>query len=132
MLASLQQQHIRKFSPITNTSTSLLNIQPNPSKISIAPSVISVIGVHMEKNKLKIKTGQSTELSASVLPMQATNKELIWTNMNSDVITIYPKGETVTITGQSAGRAVVIVTTAEGKFRDLCVIHVQPYMTNPK
>jgi uncharacterized protein YjdB len=132
MLASLQQQHIRKFSPITNTSASRLNIQPNPPKISIAPSVISVIGVHMQKNKLKIKTGQSTELSASVLPMQAKNQELIWTNMNSDVITIYPKGETVTITGKSAGRAVVIVTTAEGKFRDLCVVHVQPYMTNPK
>ena len=33
---------------------------------------------------------------------------------------------------KSAGRAVVIVTTAEGKFRDLCIIHVQPYMTNPK
>lgn len=132
MLASLQQQHIRKFSPITNTSTSLLNIQPNPSKISIAPSVISVIGIHIQKNKLKIKTGQSANLSASVLPMQAKNQELIWTNMNSDVITIYPKGETVTITGKSAGRAVVIVTTAEGKFRDLCVVHVQPYMTNPK
>ncbi|RWS42164.1 hypothetical protein EKA14_17130 [Bacillus mycoides] len=132
MLASLQQKHIRKFSPITNTSTSRLSIQPNPPKISIAPSVISVIGVHIGKNKLKIKTGQSTELSASVLPMQATNQELIWTNMNSDVITIYPKGDTVTITGKSAGRAVVIVTTAEGKFRDLCVIHVQLYMTNPK
>ncbi|ARJ20958.1 MULTISPECIES: Ig-like domain-containing protein [Bacillus] len=132
MLASLQQQHIRKFSPITNTSTSRLNIQPNPSKISIAPSVISVIGIHIQKNKLKIKTGQSADLSASVLPMQAKNQELIWTNMNSDVITIYPKGETVTITGKSAGRAVVIVTTAEGKFRDLCVVHVQPYMTNPK
>ncbi|EJQ53476.1 hypothetical protein IEQ_00974 [Bacillus cereus BAG6X1-2] len=132
MLASLQQKHIRKFSPITNTSTSRLSIQPNPPKISIAPSVISVIGVHIGKNKLKIKTGQSTELSASVLPMQATNQELIWTNMNSDVITIHPKGDTVTITGKSAGRAVVIVTTAEGKFRDLCIVHVQPYMTNPK
>ncbi|MFD6508036.1 MULTISPECIES: Ig domain-containing protein [unclassified Bacillus (in: firmicutes)] len=132
MLAAFQQQHIRKFSPITNTSTSCLKIQPNPSKISIAPSVISVIGIHMQKNKLKIKTGQSADLSASVLPMQATDKELIWTNMNSDIITIYPKGDTVTITGKSAGRAVVIVTTAEGKFRDLCVIHVQPYMTNPK
>ncbi|PEP90059.1 hypothetical protein COE95_03015 [Bacillus toyonensis] len=132
MLAAFQQQHIRKFSPITNTSASRLNIQPNPPKISIAPSVISVIGIHMQKNKLKIKTGQSADLSASILPMQAANKELIWTNMNSDIITIYPKGDTVTITGQSAGRAVVIVTTAEGKFRDLCVIHVQPYMTNPK
>ncbi|PEM48694.1 Ig-like domain-containing protein [Bacillus toyonensis] len=132
MLAAFQQQHIRKYSPITNTSASRLNIQPNPPKISIAPSVISVIGIHMQKNKLKIKTGQSADLSASVLPMQATNKELIWTNMNSDIITIYPKGDTVTITGKSAGRAVVIVTTAEGKFRDLCVIHVQPYITNPK
>ncbi|PHB59511.1 Ig-like domain-containing protein [Bacillus toyonensis] len=132
MLAAFQQQHIRKFSPITNTSASRLNIQPNPPKISIAPSVISVIGIHMQKNKLKIKTGQSADLSASVLPMQAANKELIWTNINSDIITIYPKGDTVTITGKSAGRAVVIVTTAEGKFRDLCVIHVQPYMTNPK
>ena len=132
MLAAFQQQHIRKFSTITNTSASSLNIQPNQPKISIAPSVISVIGIQMQKNKLKIKTGQSADLSASVLPMQATNKELIWTNMNSDIITIYPKGDTVTITGKSAGRAVVIVTTAEGKFRDLCVIHVQPYMTNPK
>ncbi|MBJ8099112.1 Ig-like domain-containing protein [Bacillus cereus group sp. N11] len=132
MLAAFQQQHIRKYSPITNTSASRLNIQPNPPKISIAPSVISVIGIHMQKNKLKIKTGKSADLSASVLPMQAANKELIWTNMNSDIITIYPKGDTVTITGKSAGRAVVIVTTAEGKFRDLCVIHVQPYMTNPK
>ncbi|EJR56522.1 hypothetical protein COJ48_19760 [Bacillus cereus] len=132
MLASLQRQHIRKFSPITNTSASCLNIQPNPPKISIAPSVISVIGIHIQKNKLKIKMGQSADLSASVLPMQATNKELIWTNMNSDVITIYPKGETVTITGKSAGRAVVIVTTAEGKFRELCIVHVQSYMTNPK
>ncbi|KMP64680.1 ABC transporter substrate-binding protein [Bacillus cereus] len=44
----------------------------------------------------------------------------------------YLSSYTVTITGKSAGKAVVIVTTAEGKFRDLCVIHVQPYMTNPK
>lgn len=132
MLAAFQQQQIRKFSPITNASSSCLNTQPNPSKISIAPSVISVIGVHMQKNKLKIKAGQSTELSASVLPMQATNKELIWTNMNADIIATYPKGDVVTITGKSAGRAVLIVTTSEGKFRDLCIVQVQPYMTNPK
>ncbi|WP_410981751.1 Ig domain-containing protein [Bacillus cereus] len=132
MLASLQQQNTRKFSPITNTSASCLNIQPNPPKISIAPSVISVIGVHMQKQKLKIKTGQSIELSASILPERATNKELIWTNMHSDIITIYPKGDTVTITGNAPGRAIIIVTTAEGKFRDLCIVHVQPFITNPK
>ncbi len=50
-----------------------------------------------------MRTGQSTELSATVLPVQATNNELIWTNTNADVITLYPKGDTVTITGKSAG-----------------------------
>ena len=59
MLAAFQQQQTRKFSPITNTSASCLNMQPNPPKISIAPSVISVIGVHMEKHKLKIKTDKT-------------------------------------------------------------------------
>ncbi|KEK22225.1 Ig-like domain-containing protein [Bacillus gaemokensis] len=132
MLASLQQQNIRKFSPITNTSTSCLNIQPNLPKISIAPSVVSVIGVHMQKNKLKIKVGQHAELSAFVLPVQATNQELIWTNMNPNVVTICPNQNKVILAGKSAGRAVIIVTTAEGKFRDLCIVHVQSYMTNPK
>ncbi|ABS21280.1 MULTISPECIES: Ig-like domain-containing protein [Bacillus cereus group] len=128
MLASLQPQNIRKLAPITNTSASCLNIQRN---FSITPSVVPVIGVHIQKQKLKIKAGQSIELSASVLPESATNKEVIWTNMNSNIITLSPKGNTVTITGKSAGRAVIIVTSTEGKFRDLCIVHVQPYMTNP-
>ncbi|WP_242142371.1 MULTISPECIES: Ig-like domain-containing protein [unclassified Bacillus cereus group] len=131
MLASLQPQNIRKLAPITNTSASAscLNIQRN---LSIAPSVVPVIGVHIQKQKIKMKAGQSIELSASVLPENATNKEVIWTNMNSNIITLFPKGNTVTITGKSAGKAVIIVTSTEGKFRDLCIVHVQPYMTNPK
>ncbi|MDZ5606250.1 Ig-like domain-containing protein [Bacillus pseudomycoides] len=129
MMASLQHQNSKKLSLITNASCP--NIQSKP-QISLAPSVVSVIGVHIQKNKLKIKVGQSTELSASVLPIQATNQELIWKNMNHDVITVHTDRDKAIITGKNPGRAVVIVTTAEGKFRDLCVVHVQPFMTNPK
>ncbi|CAI8716981.1 BIG2 domain-containing protein [Bacillus pseudomycoides] len=127
-MASLQHQNSKKLSLITNSSCP--NIQSKP-QISLAPSVVSVIGVHIQKNKLKIKVGQSAELSAFVLPVQATNQGLIWTNMNSDVITVHADDGKAIITGRNPGRAVIIVTTAEGKFRDLCVVHVQPYMTNP-
>ncbi|HEK9103272.1 Ig domain-containing protein [Bacillus pfraonensis] len=130
MMASLQHQSSKKLSLITNASCP--NIQSNSPHISIAPSVVSVIGVHIQKDKLKIKVGKSAELSASVLPIQATNQELIWTNMNPNVITIHTDQNKAIITGKNAGRAVVIVTTAEGKFRDLCVVHVQPFITNPK
>ncbi|MBO1578141.1 Ig-like domain-containing protein [Bacillus sp. XF8] len=129
MMASLQHQNSKKLSLITNASCP--NIQSKP-QISLAPSVVSVIGVHIQKNKLKIKVGQSAELSASVLPIQATNQELIWKNMNHDVITVITEKDKVIITGKNPGRAVIIVTTAEGKFRDLCVVQVQPFMTNPK
>ncbi|MFJ8530200.1 Ig domain-containing protein [Bacillus sp. NPDC094106] len=129
-MASLRHQNMKRFSSITNTSC--LNIQSNSPQISLAPSVVSVIGVHMQKNKLKIKAGQSAELSAFVLPVHATNQELIWTNMNPDIITIHTQQNKTIITGKNAGRAIVIVTTADGKFRDLCVVHVHPYITNPK
>lgn len=129
-MASLQHQNPKKFSPITNASCP--NIQTNSSQISLVPSVVSVIGVHIQKNKLKIKVGQSAELSASVLPIQATNQEILWTSMNPKVATVITKKNQAIVTGKSAGRAVIIVTSAEGKFRDLCVVHVQPFITNPK
>lgn len=129
-MASIRHQNMKRFSSITNTSC--LNIQSNSPQISLAPSVVSVIGVHMQKNKLKIKAGQSAELSAFVLPVHATNQELIWTNMNPDIIAIHTQQNKKIIAGKNAGRAVVIVTTADGKFRDLCVVHVHPYITNPK
>lgn len=129
-MASIRHQNMKRFSSIANTSC--LNIQSNSPQISLAPSVVSVIGVHMQKNKLKIKAGQSAELSAFVLPVHATNQELIWTNMNPDIIAIHTQQNKTIIAGKNAGRAVVIVTTADGKFRDLCVVHVHPYITNPK
>ncbi|WP_144551231.1 Ig-like domain-containing protein [Bacillus mycoides] len=129
MMASLQHQNSKKLSLIT--SAPCPNIQSKP-QISIAPSVVSVIGVHIQKDKLKIKVGQDASLSAFALPIQATNQELIWTNMNPHVVTIHADKNKATVTGKSPGRAVIIVTTAEGKFRDLCVVHVQPFITNPK
>lgn len=128
-MASLQHQNSKKLSLITNSSCP--NIQSKP-QISLAPSVVSVIGVHIQKNKLKIKVKQNAELTAFVLPVQATNQELVWTNMSPNVVTISTKHDKAIITGKNAGRAVVIVTTAEGKFRDLCIVHVHPFITNPK
>ncbi|MDM5187527.1 Ig-like domain-containing protein [Bacillus sp. DX4.1] len=130
MMASLQHQNHKKFSPITNTSCP--NMQTSHPHISLTPSVVPVIGVHIQKPKVKIKVGQSAELSASVLPIQATNQEILWMSMNSKVATVITKKNQAIVTGKSAGRSVIIVTSAEGKFRDLCVVHVQPFITNPK
>ncbi|PGZ97685.1 hypothetical protein COE51_13435 [Bacillus pseudomycoides] len=122
MLSSI---HLQKDSSYTKT-------QIDTPHITIVPSVVPVIGVQLHKAKLKLKTGQCAELTAAVLPSQASNQELIWTCMNPDIVEINTAKHKATVTGIQAGRAVIIVTTAEGKFRDLCIVHVQPYMTQPK
>ncbi|MEI4801423.1 Ig domain-containing protein [Bacillus sp. NPDC077411] len=114
------------------TSSPCAAIQTDLPHITIIPSIVPVIGIQLHKAKLKLKAGQRAELTATVLPSQASNQEIIWTCMNPHIVEIHTEKQKATVIGKQAGRAVIIVTTAEGKFRDLCIVHVQPYMTKPK
>ena len=113
-------------------SSSCAAIQTDLPQITIVPSIVPVIGIQLQKAKLKLKTGQRAELTATVLPSQASNQEIIWTCMNPHIVEIHSEIQKATVIGKQAGRATIVVTTAEGKFRDLCIVHVQPYMTKPK
>ncbi|WP_242221239.1 Ig-like domain-containing protein [Bacillus cereus group sp. BfR-BA-01380] len=114
------------------TSSSCAEIQTDLPHITIVSSIVPVIGIQLHKAKLKLKAGQRAELTATVLPSQASNQEIIWTCTNPHIVEIHTEKHKATLIGKQAGRAVIIVTTAEGKFRDLCIVNVQPYMTKPK
>ncbi|PEZ02262.1 hypothetical protein CN326_20125 [Bacillus sp. AFS018417] len=114
------------------TTSSYAKTQTDTPHIKLVPSVVPVIGVQLHKAKLKLKAGQRAELTAAVLPSLASNQELIWTSNSPDIVEINATKHKAIVTGKQAGRAVIIVTTAEGKFRDLCIVHVQPYITKPK
>jgi uncharacterized protein YjdB len=114
------------------TTSSYAKTQTATPHIKIVPSVVPVIGVQLHKAKLKLKTGQCAELTATVFPSEASNQDVIWTSTSPHIVEISTEKHKAIITGKQAGRAVIIVTTAEGKFRDLCTVHVQPYMTQPK
>ncbi|MDC2863968.1 MULTISPECIES: Ig-like domain-containing protein [unclassified Bacillus (in: firmicutes)] len=113
-------------------SSSYAAMQTNLPHTTIIPSIVPVIGVQLQKAKLKLKTGQRAELTAAVLPSQASNQDIIWTCMNPHIIEIHTEKQKATVIGKQAGRATIVVTTAEGKFRDLCTVHVQPYIIKPK
>ncbi|HDX9577760.1 TPA: Ig domain-containing protein [Bacillus pseudomycoides] len=113
-------------------SSSSAEIETDLPHIAIVPSLVPVIGIQLQKAKLKLKAGQRAELTAAVLPSQASNQEIIWTCTNPHIVEIHTEKQKATVIGKQAGRAVIIVTTAEGTFRDLCTVHVQPYLINPK
>ena len=83
------------------------------------PSAVAVTGINMEKTVLELPEGESEQLVASVLPANASLKNVTWVSKNPEVATV----ENGKVTGISAGTA-TIVATAAGRFTAECTVTV--------
>ena len=98
-----------------NKSAALSNI----SFTTTAP--VAVTGVTLDKNEAEIEVGENVELTATVAPAEAANKNVTWTSDDEDVATVDANG---VVTGVAAGTANITVTTEDGSFTDVCVVTV--------
>ncbi len=86
------------------------------------PTGIPVTGVELNKNELTLARGANETLIATVLPGDATNRNVIWSSSNPDLISVNGAGK---VTAKEGGEAVTItVKTEEGGFEDHCVVTV--------
>lgn len=69
-----------------------------------------VVMIMLNKDKLQLETGSSEDLTASVMPTSATNKELQWTSSDTRVATVVD-GK---VTAISAGTAVITAAAKDG------------------
>lgn len=104
--------------------------KPNSNITLAAPSVtggwkdastVSVTGVTLNKIVLKLYTGDSETLKATVAPANATFKYVTWTSSNEAVATVDASGE---VTGVTAGEATITVTTEDGGKTSTCRVTV--------
>ena len=65
-----------------------LNVRPVRVKESIAVS-----NIEMSKTELSVKVGATSQLSAIILPENATNKAVVWASSNADVATVDETGK---------------------------------------
>lgn len=86
-------------------------------------SVISVTSVTLNKNTLSLEKGSSETLTATVMPSNATNKNVTWTSNNTDVATV----NNGVVTAVAAGTATITVKTEDGNKTASCTVTV----TNP-
>ena len=84
-------------------------------------TVVPVTGVTLDKTSLELKVGQKETLIASVLPSDATNKDVIFSSSKEDVATINEKGE---ITALKKGNTNIKVTTVDGGYIATCRVRV--------
>ena len=80
-------------------------------------------GVKLDVNTLTLTVGAERNLNATVLPENATNRNVIWSSGNPAVATVNAQG---VVTAVSAGAATITVTTADGRFPVTCQVTVIP------
>jgi uncharacterized protein YjdB len=86
------------------------------------PATPPVSSVTLDKATLDIFELTTGTLSATVLPMDAT-QGLTWTSSNPAVATISGAGGTVTINGLAPGRTTITAASSEGPFAN-CTVNV--------
>ena len=83
--------------------------------------VIKVTGVTLNKSTLSLSEGDTDTLVATVLPNDASNKNVIWRSSNESVATVDSNG---VVSGVSIGNADITVATEYGGFTAQCSVSI--------
>ncbi len=79
-------------------------------------------------DNISIPEGSSKQISASVLPLDATDKSIRWTSSNENAVTVNDSGM---VTGVGAGSSIITATTNEGGFnKDIIVTSIDGETTD--
>ncbi|KAB2861936.1 MAG: family 16 glycosylhydrolase, partial [Exiguobacterium chiriqhucha] len=91
---------------------------------------VAVTSVALNKSDVQLtKAGQTTRLSATVAPTNATNKKVTWSSSDESVAKVSASG---VVTAVANGTAEITVTTEDGGQTDTATVTVEivPQMTN--
>lgn len=93
-----------------------------------ASEVVHPESVSLSKSTEAIAIGGTAFLSATVLPADASNKNVTWSSDAPDVAAV---SQTGTVSGLKAGTAVITATTADGSLFSSCTVTVAAPVVHP-
>ena len=90
-------------------------------------SLISVTGVTISDNSITVDEYRTYTLSATVLPENALNKNVVWSSSDSNIASVDSNG---VVSGISTGNTTITVTTVDGGYTAQCSVSVSanPYI----
>ena len=107
--------------PVVLSFTNYLSITVNVVVKLIPETTIPVTGVTLNKDKLELEKGKEETLVATVVPANATNKNVTWKSDKEAVATVDNNGKIKAI---SEGKATITVTTVDGGKEAKCEVTV--------
>ena len=125
--ARLQTRHqVKKSTPSgsssrkeitpSNSSSSKSNISTGSSssnsKTSNKPATVDVTGVRIDEDINNIEVGESRNLTATITPSNATNKDITWKSSDESIAVVTSEGELI---AKKAGTVEITATCSNGK-----------------
>lgn len=96
----------------------LLNVYLNNDE---TPEEVQVTGIEISNTTLSLYVGESATLVATILPLDATNKNVSWISTDSNIITV----ENGIVSAIAEGSASIVVTTEDGGYTATCEVTVE-------
>ena len=90
--------------------------------VYVYSSTVSVSSVSLDKSQATVNQGSSLQLTATINPSDATNKDVTWTSSNPTVATVDTNGK---VTALAPGTTTITVTTTDGGYKATAVISVK-------
>ena len=90
-------------------------------KIVVKAATVAVTGVILDKTDISLENGKSEALAATVLPTEATNKNVTWSSDKPEIATVDASGK---VSAVAIGEATITVTTEDGGKTATCKVKV--------
>ncbi len=90
--------------------------------VTVKSDATAVTGITLDKENATISVGDTLSFTATVLPADAANKNIVWITSNPAIASFSSPG---VITANSAGVVKITARTADGGFAAVCWVEVQ-------
>lgn len=87
------------------------------------PAKIPVGSITLHEESLSLELGEEAQISAQILPVNATNQEIIWTSSDDAIATVDEKG---LVKAVSSGEVKITATAVDGGLSAVCNLLVKP------
>ena len=96
-------------------------------QIELTVSPIHVIDISLNTDLVRIRVGETAQLTASVNPVDATNQAITWSSSNSSILSVSNTG---LATGVAVGNATITATSVDGNKTATCDFYVKAVAAN--
>ncbi|MBU5437888.1 S-layer homology domain-containing protein [Tissierella sp. MSJ-40] len=83
--------------------------------------LIKVDSIILDKLDIELLEGEALELNPTIIPNNATNKNIIWESNNEEIVKVNSNGK---VSGIKKGTATIIATTEDGNKKATCSVTV--------